>query len=54
MSWLDLEDIKVILATSSGLGTWLVEMDLLLKAGISLVSFLYVTKKCLDLYRNKK
>jgi len=53
MNWLDLEDLKVVLASSSGLGTWLVEMDLLLKVGISLVSFLYVTKKCIDLYKKK-
>jgi len=51
MSWLD--DIKVCFASVTGLGNWLVEMDLLLKVGISLVSFLYVTKKCVDLYKKK-
>ena len=51
MNWLD--DIKVLFASVTGLGNWLVEMDLLLKVGISLVSFLYVTKKCIDLYRKK-
>jgi len=49
MSWLD--DIKVALAAVTGLGNWLVEMDIFLKFGISLVSFLYVTKKCVDLYK---
>jgi hypothetical protein len=52
MNWMD--DIKVCFASVTGLGNWLVEMDLLLKVGISLVSFLYVTKKCIDLYRKKK
>jgi hypothetical protein len=51
MNWLD--DAKVLFASVTGLGNWLVEMDLLLKVGISLVSFLYVTKKCIDLYRKK-
>jgi hypothetical protein len=51
MNWLD--DIKVLFASVTGLGNWLVEMDLLLKVGISLVSFLYVTKKCVDLYNKK-
>ena len=51
MNWLD--DVKVCFASVTGLGNWLVEMDLLLKVGISLVSFLYVTKKCVDLYKKK-
>ena len=51
MNWLD--DVKVYFASVTGLGNWLVEMDLLLKVGISLVSFLYVTKKCVDLYKKK-
>ena len=51
MNWLD--DVKVCFASVTGLGNWLVEMDLLLKVGISLVSFLYVTKKCIDFYKKK-
>ena len=51
MNWLD--DVKVCFASVTGLGNWLVEMDLLLKVGISLVSFLYVTKKRIDLYKKK-
>ena len=46
-----LDDIKVAVATVGGLGNWLVQMDLMLKVGISLVSFLYLTKKCVGLYR---
>ena len=51
MSWFD--DIKVCFASVTGLGNWFVEMDLFLKFGISLVSFLYVAKKCVDLYTKK-
>ena len=49
MSWVD--DFKVAVASITGLGNWLVQMDLLLKVGISLLSLLYVAKKCADLYR---
>ena len=52
MNWVD--DVKVAVASVSGLGNWLVEMDLILKVGISLVSFLYVSKKCVDLYKGRK
>lgn len=52
MNWLD--DIKVGLASATGLGNWLIQMDILIKVGISLVTFLYVTKKCIDLYKGKK
>lgn len=49
MNWVD--DLKVALASVTGLGNWLIQMDLLLKVGISLVSLLYVSKKCIDLYK---
>ena len=52
MSWVD--DLKVCLAAVGGLGNWLVQMDLLLKVGISLMSFLYIAKKCVDLYKGKR
>jgi len=52
MSWID--DIKVLAASATGLTTWLIQMDILIKVGISLVTFLYVSKKCIDLYTGKK
>lgn len=49
MNWFD--DCKVIAASVAGLGNWMLQVDLLLKVLISLMSLLYVTKKCVDLYR---
>jgi len=49
VNWVD--DLKVALASLAGLGNWMLQVDLLLKISISLVSLLYVTKKCVDLYR---
>ena len=49
VNWVD--DLKVALASVAGLGNWMLQVDLLLKVSISLVSLLYVTKKCVDLYR---
>ena len=51
MSWLDLEDLKVVFATSSGLGTWLVDIDLLLKVGISAASLIYIILKIRQLIK---
>ena len=51
MSWVD--DLKVALASVAGLGNWMLQVDLLLKVLISLVSLLYVTKKCVDLYKKR-
>ena len=52
MSWID--DIKVLAASVTGLGNWLIQMDILVKFLISLVSLLYIAKKCTDLYKGKK
>ena len=52
MNWID--DIKVLAASVTGLGNWLIQMDILVKFLISLVSLLYIEKKCSDLYKGKK
>ena len=52
MTWED--DIKVADASVTGIGNWLVQMDILLKFFISLVSLLYIAKKCSDLYKGRK
>jgi len=51
-----LDDIKVLAAATGGLGNWLVEIDLMLKIGISLASLLYIILKCKELVEknNKK
>ena len=52
MTWVD--DVKVAVASVTGIGNWLVQMDILLKFFISLVSLLYIAKKCSDLYKGRK
>ena len=51
MNWLD--DVKVCFASVTGLGNWLVEIDLILKIGISLASLVYIILKCKQLVENK-
>ena len=51
MSWLDLEDAKVIFATATGLGNWLVDIDLILKVGISAASLVYIILKIRQLLK---
>ena len=52
MSWMD--DIKVAFASVTGLGNWLIEMDLMLKAFISLASLLYIILKIKHLLEKRK
>ena len=53
---LKFDDIKVLGAAVGGLGNWLVEIDLILKIGISLASLVYIILKCKELVdkKNKK
>jgi len=51
---MNLDDFKVIFASSTGLGTWLIDMDMLIKLMLSLASLLYVTLKIKQLLENKK
>jgi hypothetical protein len=48
-----LDDIKVTLASVTGLGNWLVTMDMFLKVGISLASLLYIVLKIKQLLENR-
>ena len=50
----NLDDLRVILVGGAGVGSVLVEIDMALKLVITILSLLYVGKKTLDLYRNKK
>ncbi|MDA7660368.1 hypothetical protein N8702_01535 [Verrucomicrobia bacterium] len=47
-----LDDFKVFVASSAGIGNWLVEIDLVLKIGISLVSLVYVFQKTVNLFKS--
>jgi hypothetical protein len=52
---LNLEDLKVLAVGAAGLSSALVEIDIVLKLVISVLSLLYVGKKTYDLYvRNKE
>ena len=51
---MNLDDFKVIFASVTGLGNWLVTMDMFLKVGISLVSLLYIVLKIQQLLKKRK
>jgi hypothetical protein len=46
MRMFDLNDLKVLFASGTGLGNWLMEIDLILKVGISVASLVYIILKC--------
>jgi len=48
------DDLKVIFASATGLGNWLVDIDMILKVGISLASLLYIVLKIQQLLEKKK
>ena len=50
---MNLDDIKVTIASATGLGSWLVTMDNFLKVGISLLSLLYIGVKLKQLLERK-
>ena len=50
---MNLDDLKVTFASVTGLGNWLVDIDLILKVGISLASLVYIILKIKQLLRKK-
>ena len=50
---IDGTDIKVCMASFTGLGNWLVDIDLILKVGISLASLIYIILKIRELITSK-
>jgi hypothetical protein len=50
---IDATDIKVCMASITGLGNWLVDIDLILKVGISLASLIYIILKIKQLLNKK-
>jgi hypothetical protein len=50
---MNLDDLKVLAASVSGLGNWLLEIDILLKVAISLATLLYITLKVQELLRKR-
>ena len=53
MRLFDFNDVKVLLASGTGLGNWLMEIDMILKIGISLASLVYIILKCREILRGK-
>ena len=51
---MNFDDLKVVFASSTGLGTWLIDMDMLIKIMLSLASLLYVILKIIQILENKK
>tara|TARA_R100000742_G_C4271446_1_gene90378 strand:+ start:976 stop:1125 length:150 start_codon:yes stop_codon:yes gene_type:complete len=42
---MNFNDIKVCLASVTGLGNWMLEIDIILKVGISLATLIYIILK---------
>lgn len=42
---MNLNDLKVALASVTGLGNWMLEIDILLKVGVSLATLIYIVLK---------
>mgnify|MGYP003112066349 FL=1 len=51
---MNLDDIKVTIASATGLGSWLVTMDNFLKVGISILSLLYIGVKLKQLLEGRR
>ena len=47
------DDIRVALVSATGLGTWLMDIDMVLKVGISLASLIYISLKIRELLRKE-
>jgi hypothetical protein len=46
------DDLKTGIASLVGIGNWMVEIDLVLKVGISLASLIYIILKIRELIKN--
>ena len=51
---MNLDDLKVSFASVTGLGNWLIDIDLILKIGISLASLVYIVLTIKELLKNRK
>jgi hypothetical protein len=52
VSQMNLDDIKVGLASVTGLGNWMVNIDLVLKIAISVASLIYIGLKIHELLKS--
>ena len=49
---MNFDDFKVAIASVTGLGNWMVEIDLVLKVAISVASLIYIGLKIKQLLKN--
>ena len=49
---MNLDDLKVAIASATGLGNWMVEIDLILKVAISVASLIYIGLKIRQLLKS--
>lgn len=49
---MNLDDLKVAIASITGLGNWMVEIDLVLKVAISVASLIYIGLKIRKLLKS--
>jgi hypothetical protein len=49
---MNFDDLKVAIASATGLGNWMVEIDLVLKVAISVASLIYIGLKIRQLLKN--
>ena len=49
---MNLDDLKVAIASVTGLGNWMVEIDLVLKVAISVASLIYIGLKIRQRLKN--
>jgi len=49
---MNLDDIKVCFASVTGLGNWMLDIDMILKVGISMATLFYIILKIRQLLKN--
>lgn len=49
---MNVDDIKVAIASVTGLGNWLLDIDMVLKVGISVATLVYIILKIKELLTN--
>jgi len=48
------DNIKVALAAGSGIGNWVLEIDVILKIAVSAATLFYIILKCRELWNKQK
>jgi hypothetical protein len=50
---MNFDDIKVAISSAVGIGNWMVQIDLILKVGISVASLIYIILKIRQLLKKQ-